>query len=136
MKIVLDTNCLVVAIPKKSPYRWLWESFRAGKFKLCITTEILEEYHEILSKWYSEAIAANVVAEILNSPNIVLCTVYYKWGLIKADYDDNKFSDCAANSNAKFIVTNDKHFNILNKIDFPKIEVLSIAEFKKTMFKK
>jgi len=46
------------------------------------------------------------------------------------DPDDNKFVDCAISSNAKFIVTNDKHFNVLKNVDFPKIEVVDIDKFK------
>ena len=51
MKIVLDTNCLVRVLPKKSPYRYLWEAFLRGEFYLCFTTEILHEYEEILSRF-------------------------------------------------------------------------------------
>ncbi|MBR6330753.1 MAG: nucleotide-binding protein, partial [Bacteroidales bacterium] len=50
-------------------------------------------------------------------------------GLITSDPDDNKFVDCAFASNATFIVSNDKHFNVLQTIDFPRINVLKIQEF-------
>jgi len=33
-------------------------------------------------------------------------------------------------ANAKIIVTNDKHFNVLKKIDFPKVNVVDIDAFK------
>ena len=130
MKIVLDTNCLLASIPNKSPYRWLFEKFRKKRFTLCFTNEILEEYYEILSSYYSKELADNVINEILNSPNIEQITVYYKWNLITADPDDNKFVDCAISSNASFIITNDRHFNVLKKVDFPKVNYLSIQEFK------
>jgi hypothetical protein len=29
------------------------------------------------------------------------------------------------------IVTNDRHFNVLNNIDFPKINIVTINEFQK-----
>ena len=48
MKIVLDTNCLLPAIFENSPYYWLWEAFDKGKFSLCCSTEMLEEYEELL----------------------------------------------------------------------------------------
>jgi len=57
MKIVFDTNCLVRVLPKKSPYRCLWERFLRGEFDLCYTTEILQEYEEILSRFYFPKIA-------------------------------------------------------------------------------
>ena len=46
--IVLDTNCLLMSIPQHSPYRIVWNQFLLGKFVLCVSNEILEEYQEIL----------------------------------------------------------------------------------------
>jgi len=40
MKIVLDTNCLLVMLPQQSPYRCLWDAFRREQFSLCYTTDI------------------------------------------------------------------------------------------------
>ena len=72
MKIVLDTNCLLVSLQEYSDYFWLWKTF---------------------------------------------C--------------DKKFVDCAISANADYIVTNDKHFNVLKKMDFPKINIIDIETFKK-----
>jgi predicted nucleic acid-binding protein len=41
-----------------------------------------------------------------------------------------KFVDCAISANADYIVSNDKHFNILKSVGFPKIEVVNIETFK------
>ncbi|MCB1159912.1 MAG: hypothetical protein KDK45_20600 [Leptospiraceae bacterium] len=65
-----------------------------------------------------------------NLPNVEFITTYYKWNLIKEDYDDNKFVDCAIASNANYLVFQDKHFNVLKQIDFPKIHLISIDKFK------
>lgn len=46
---------------------------------------------------------------------------------------DNKFIDCAIAANADYIVTNDKHFNVVKNIDFPKVNILSIQEFIKLL---
>ena len=48
-RVILDTNCLLVSLPKISPYRNVWDSFLAGGFVLCVSTEILNEYHELIS---------------------------------------------------------------------------------------
>lgn len=53
----------------------------------------------------------------------------YAFHLIKADEDDNKFVDCAIVSNAKYIVRNDRHFNELRDIPFPKVDVIKINQF-------
>ena len=127
--IVLDTNCLLMSLPKTSPYRIVWNHFLAGKYILCVSNEILEEYQEILSVKTTPSIASNVVSTILNCPNIRLITPYYRFGLIPSDVDDNKFVDCAITSGADYIVTNDAHYRILEQISFPKVGTLSIKEF-------
>ena len=134
MRIVLDTNCLLVSVQEYSEYSWLWQAFCDKKFVLCYTDEILNEYQEILSYYYSNAMAKYVVDAILNASHAKPITVYYKWQLITVDYDDNKFTDCAVSANAEYIVTNDKHFNVLKSIDFPKINVIDINAFKKALF--
>jgi predicted nucleic acid-binding protein len=79
MRIVLDTNCLLPAIFEKSPYYWVWEAFCENQFILCCSTDIIQEYEELLSD---------------------------------------------------FIVTNDRHFNVLKEIGFPPINVIDIEYFK------
>lgn len=53
----------------------------------------------------------------------------YAFHLIKADEDDNKFVDCAIIANAKYIVSNDRHFDVLREIPFPKVDVIKINQF-------
>ena len=49
-KIVLDTNCLVQMISMHSPYRPAWQAFREGKYLLCVSNDILNEYNEIIEQ--------------------------------------------------------------------------------------
>jgi len=133
MKIVLDTNCLLPSIFEKSPYYWLWKAFCDGKFVLCLSTDIMKEYEELLSDFYSPEISESVMNTISNAENISQTIPYYKWNFIVNDPDDNKFVDCALNAGADFIVTNDKHFDILKKIDFPPIQVINIENFKRKL---
>jgi len=130
MKVVIDTNCLLRILPKNSKHRCLWDAFLNEEFELCYTTEILAEYEEILSHFYSPKVSEFVVGVLLKSQNINEITPYFKWNLITNDLDDNKFVDCALNAGADCIVTDDKHFNILKYLDFPKIKVVDIEEFK------
>jgi putative PIN family toxin of toxin-antitoxin system len=129
MRIVFDTNCLLRVLPKKSPYRCLWDAFLRGEFELCYTTEILQEYEEILSRFYFPKIADFTIGTLIKSKNTVQIIPYYKWNLISADPDDNKFVDCALNAGADFIVTNDKHFSLLKSLVFPPIKVIDIDIF-------
>ena len=54
---------------------------------------------------------------------------YFSLHLIEEDHDDDKFVDCAFAANATFIVSEDKHYNVLQDIDFPKLLVLKLKEF-------
>lgn len=128
-KIVLDTNCLLMSLPKISPYRRIWDEFLEGRLTLCVTNDIIEEYLEILSQKTTSQIASNVVSVILSQKNVEFVTPYYKMHLIEADEDDNKFVDCAFTAGASCIVSNDAHFKVLEQIEFPKILVLKIRDF-------
>jgi len=130
MKIVLDTNCLLPAIFENSPYYWLWEAFCENQFFLCCSTEMLEEYGELLASFYSVEISESVINTITNATNFIPVTPYFKWNLIITDPEDNKFADCALNTGADYIVTNDKHFNILKEINFPYVKIVDIETFK------
>jgi predicted nucleic acid-binding protein len=50
--------------------------------------------------------------------------------MITQDPDDNKFVDCCIAANASYIVTNDHHFDVLKKFEFPKVETITIQEFR------
>ena len=129
-KIVLDTNCLLVCIPSKSIYHDVWTAFLKENFCLCVSNEIMNEYEEVLAKKTSPMFADMIIQIILNSENVVFAHPTFRFGLITTDPDDNKFVDCAIVTNADYIVSQDKHFNILKKIDFPKVNVINIEFFK------
>lgn len=129
MRIVLDTNCLLVSIPSKSPYRSVFDELLKNKYTLLITNEILSEYREIIAEKANEKVAENIAELLMALKNVERTEVFFRWNLIEQDKDDNKFTDCAVSGNADFIVTNDKHFQILKKIKFPKLVVLSLAQF-------
>lgn len=129
MNIVLDTNCLLMQLSRRSRYYPIWRNFVDGKYSLCITNEILTEYEEILSQKIGAEIASNVIKALLDLPNTKIVQVYYHLHLITADPDDDKFVDCAFKSNAKYIVTQDHHYDVLKETPFPHIEVVNIDEF-------
>ena len=106
MRVVLDTNCLIMAISARNEYYQVWKDFNISP--------LLSEY---------------IISAILNRRNVILKAPSYAFHLIEADADDNKFVDCAISSNAKYIVSHDHHFNILKQIPFPKVDVISLNAF-------
>ncbi len=131
MIVVIDTNCLLASIPPQSSHYWLYLAFKEKRFEWLISNEIMTEYEEKLAIIYSEK-TANLVLSILSvAPNVIFDEPYFKWNLIENDPDDNKFVDLTVAGNADYLVTNDRHFNHLKTIDFPKLNIVSIDEFRK-----
>ena len=127
--VVLDTNCLLQSISWRSAYYKVWEDFILGKYTLCISNEILEEYEEIISTHMSPVAAQLAIETILRANNVLRVDAQFRFNLIKSDPDDNKFVDCAIVANADYIVTEDAHFNVLNSIPFPKVRVKRLHDF-------
>lgn len=128
-KIVLDTNVLLVSISSKSKLHWIFEYLLEKRYTLCVTTDILEEYAEIIEQHMGIETSSNTMAVLENLSNIEFITAYYKFQLLH-DEDDNKFVDCAIAANASYIVSHDKDFNILKQIPFPKVVVIDTNSFK------
>lgn len=135
MKIVLDTNVLLKSLPKKSQYRLIFDAIKQGKVSLLLTTAILLEYVEIVGAKTNEVIANNVGNLIVKLGRTEQIVVHTRWRLIETDPDDNKFVDCAIAGGADYIVTDDRHFAILQEIDFPKVTVIGSAAFADLLLK-
>lgn len=133
MKVVLDTNALLVILPEKSKFHNVFQALRSNRFSICFTTEILFEYEEVFSKRYSSENIIELFVELVDTRKSKFITTSFRFNLIEADPDDNKFVDCAIAANADFIITNDKHFHILSTIPFPKVEILTLQAFQKIL---
>lgn len=133
LKIILDTNILLVSLSKTSKYHWIFEKLNNEAFDLFISNDVLSEYEEIIEEKTNNQIAQKTIRYLLTLPNVYLVNPYFNWILIENDPDDNKFVDCAVAGNVDYIITNDKHFDVLKTLDFPKIVTLTIDEFK-TLF--
>lgn len=128
-RVVLDTNCLVQSISPKSAYRKVWDSFFDGTHWLCVTTSILNEYEEILSLLANEETAKYIIDAIVSNPYTIFVNVYFDFNLIEKDPDDNKFVDCAITAGARYIVTEDHHYDVLKRKGFPAIDIVGLDDF-------
>ena len=129
MRIVLDTNSLIQSISPKSVYHDVWLSVLTGRNTLCVSNDILEEYAEILNRLAVKKTAYLVLYTIIECKNVFFLMPYYHFNLISADPDDNKFVDCAIQANARYIVTNDHHYDVLRQIEFPKVGIIKLMDF-------
>ena len=130
--VVIDTNSLLQIISRKSPYRPIWDAFIAGRYDLCVTNEILDEYQEILEQQITPTVAENVVMLILNQQNVQLVDPHFRMGIITAAPDDNKFVDCAFAAGADYLVSEDSHFKVLLQTPFPQLNLVTLDEFLNT----
>ncbi len=108
MRVVLDTNIIVRAVSKRSFTNFIFELLFNSEITLCVTTEILLEYEEKLIQIYDLQTAELIIGTLNLLPNVIRSEIY-----------------C--------IVTDDRHFKILDKIPFPKITVLKFEEFSELM---
>lgn len=69
--VVLDTNCLLQSLSRRSAYYKVWEDFILGKYTLCISNEIIEEYEEIIATHMSPVAARIAVEAILRANNVI-----------------------------------------------------------------
>ena len=123
-------------ISTKSRDRLVWDKILSDEVVLCVSTEILLEYTEILALYSSRDVAENIVNTIKLRPNTQFIEPHYKW-LLLPDPDDNKFVDCAISANARYVVSDDKHFKILkNKDIWPHIDLKTLKEYHKHLLTK
>lgn len=130
MKVVVDTNILLVCISPRSDANWFWQLVLAGEVELYVTTDILIEYAEIIGREMGKAVADSALDLLSDLPNVHNVQKYYFWQLVEEDPDDNKFVDCAIAAGAKYLVSHDKHFKILRHYSYFNIELVSLEEFK------
>ncbi|WP_428666054.1 putative toxin-antitoxin system toxin component, PIN family [Runella sp.] len=133
IRVVIDTNVIVRAISGRSFSNFIFDLLFTNQITLCVSTDILLEYEEIITKIYDAQTAELVIGALLLLPNVHRTEVFFDLRLIAHDADDDKFVNCAFATNAHCIVSDDRHFNVLEKIPFPKIPVLKFSEFKEFM---
>ena len=135
MIVVLDTNVLLETFPRKAKYHWVFQYFLDKRFSLAISTEVLLEYQEILTRKTNESIATNVVNGILRRSNTVRVEPSFFWNLLDKDPDDNKFTDLYVAAGADLLISNNsRDFKPLLSVDFPPIRWKTVRQLRKDMF--
>ena len=132
-KIVLGTNIIVSILSKRSQFHSIYHHLISGSFSLFLNNDILLEYEEIMQQKYGEGNCSMFLNLLSELPNVIYSHNFYEWRLIQKDQDDNKFVDCAINNGCDYIVTEDSHFDILQKIDFPIVKVINTQTFSELL---
>ena len=130
MKIVLDSNVLLVSLGKRSRFRPIWDAFVEGAYQLIISEEIVNEYEEILQEHSAPGVAGLVMNLLEESPDVSYQRISYNWRAVPSDPDDDKFFDTAVAGNADYLVTDDSHFKEAMNLEFPKVSIISSEKFQ------
>ncbi len=117
MIIVLDTNVVLQALNQRHPTAVILHAWYSGRFVWAFSTDILMEYQEVVvrqsgsARW--QTLGRLLDLAIVHGHNTQRVSPAFFFRTISADRDDDKFADCAIAAHADFIITRDKHFNVL-----------------------
>ena len=70
MKVVIDTNLMLVMLPEKSADHDLFLALLNGEYEFCVTPDILLEYEEIIARKNGAAIASAAIELLVSLPNV------------------------------------------------------------------
>ena len=122
MTVCLDTSVFLQMFGRKQPFYRILRALLDGGFILAVSTEILLEYEEIIVKlsgaerWRDVAAFLELLTQLHG--NVRQIEPHYRFGVVVADPDDNKFCDCAIAAEADFVVTEDGHFGALKSAGY------------------
>lgn len=132
MKAVIDTNVFVSGIFWKGPPYKVLQAWKNERFKLVITTSILDEYRRVLSglsKRYG-GISYERILDLVSLYADVTSEIPFAQPVCK-DTDDDKFLAAALSANASYVVTGDNALLELN--GFRKLHVVRPTVFLKQL---
>ena len=132
LRVVFDTNVLLVSLSPRSPFNWAFRAVAEGRAVLCLSTAIALEYEEVVADHMGRRLADTLTSFLDGAVGVSWTRVRYRWRLVTADPDDDKFADCAVAAGAS-LVTEDRHFDGLRDLDFPPIEVLTLEAFRQRL---
>jgi uncharacterized protein len=117
MTVCLDTNVFLQIFGHRQPWYPILRALLHGRLTLSVSTAILLEYEEITTTLSGPQRWREVVAflELLTQlhGNIRFIEPQFRFNIITADLDDNKFTDCAIAAEADFVISEDAHLNAL-----------------------
>ena len=76
MRVILDSNILLVSLPKFSKYRIIFDEFLKNDLTLIISNEVITEYFEVISRFTIEVVASNVLELLLIRPDVEKYDIY------------------------------------------------------------
>lgn len=126
-RVVLDTN-IFVSMALGGQVGKINDEWRAGKFILIVSEDIVSEYLDVLQRpklHLKSRTIATIVNRIYRKAEFV--TPEEKIFVVLADMTDNKFIEAAITGKTDYIVSGDKH--LLDLKEFQTIPIITARAF-------
>ena len=126
-RVVLDTN-IFVSIALGGQVGKINDKWKAGKFILVVSEDIVSEYLDVLQRpklHLKSRTIATIVNRIYRKAEFV--TPEEHVSVVQADPTDNKFIEAALAGKAETIVSGDKH--LLDLKQFRSIPIITARDF-------
>lgn len=127
MKIVIDTNVLISGVFFGGFPRKILSAVVSQKITACATTEIINEYEEIVQEMINRKqghINKSILSPLIKVMEIIEPVIHVE---ICRDPDDNKFLECAKDSHALYIVSGDKDLLVIEQ--FENVQIVTAKSF-------
>ncbi len=127
MRIVIDTNVLVSGVFFGGFPRKILNAVVGQKIIACATTEIINEYEEIVQEMINRKqghINKAILRPLIKAMEMIEPVSHVE---ICRDPDDNKFLECAKDSHALYIVSGDKDLLVIEQ--FGDIQIVNAKYF-------
>lgn len=136
LKVVIDTNVLVSGLLKADTApRRLLELCIDGKVRPLVGNALFSEYLDVLSResLFSGCAVSEEEREIVLDAFLASCqwiNIYFRWRPNLRDEADNHLVELAVAGNASHIVTGNGRDFAQSALVFPKLEIVSVRDFK------
>ncbi len=127
MRIVIDTNVLISGVFFGGFPRKILSAVVSHKITACVTTEIINEYEEIVQEMLNRKqghLNRAILSPLIKAMEIIEPITHIE---ICRDPDDNKFLECAKDSHALYIVSGDKDLLVLEK--YENVQIVTAKSF-------
>jgi putative PIN family toxin of toxin-antitoxin system len=127
MKIVIDTNIVISGTFFGGFPRKILEAVVRDKVEAYANTKIINEYLDIVKEMITDRggnLDVNILSPFIDKLNVVKPMSKIK---ISRDKDDDKFIECAIDSNALYVVSGDK--DLLDIVKYQRISIIAAKDF-------
>ena len=127
MRIVVDTNVLISGIFFGGFPRRILTSIINKQLTACATTEIINEYEEIVEEMIDRKqghLNKTILAPLIQTMEIIEPVSHIE---VCRDPDDDKFLECAKDSHAIYVVSGDKDLLVIEK--YENIQIVTAKDF-------